>query len=55
MVFEINKIFEIVIMCVEELNKQLPPEKRIAADENTIIVGTEILKIVNEMQITKNS
>lgn len=34
-----KKIFEIIVMCIEELNKQLPPEGRVANDGNTAIVG----------------
>lgn len=32
-------ILEIIVACIEELNKQLPPEGRVATDESTAIVG----------------
>lgn len=40
---ESKKIYEIVRISIEELNKQLPHEKRISTDENTTIVGSDSL------------
>ena len=34
-------ILKTIVICIEELNKQLPPEGRIATGDNTAIVGVD--------------
>ena len=36
---QVKRINQTIVLCIQELNKQLPPEGRVGSDELTKIVG----------------